>query len=192
MVEAFAKFHGETRRWMLGRCRVGIRGLMIWVAIVGTGVGWIGHRARMRQHVVHAIVRSGGQVSYTERDWATEFGWTRRTILGSSFWRLYDDCFRDVVGLWLRGTPGRNAAPRSPHDVDSHQPSGCTRLRIHGRRAESRLRPPRPARPRHSSDVERWLEIHSESVGDDEIVELRRAFPSLQVNSTPLWSLHGC
>ncbi len=55
------------------------------------------------------IVRSGGQVCYTERDWATKFGWTPGPILGRSSWRLYDDCFREAVGLWLRGTPDRSA-----------------------------------------------------------------------------------
>ncbi len=33
----------------------------------------------------------------------------------------------------------------------------------------------------------RFLEIHSESVCDEEIAELRRAFPSLQINTNPLW-----
>ena len=64
----------------------------------------------MRQLLVHAIVRSGGQVSFNERDWATKFGWTRRPILGPMSRRLYDDCFREVVGLWLRGTPDRSGA----------------------------------------------------------------------------------
>ncbi len=98
-----------TLRWMPAWRQVSVRGLMIWVAIVGTGFGWIGHRARMRQHLVHAIVRSGGQVRYSERDWATRFAWTRGPILGRSFWRLYDDCFREVVGLRLRGTLDRSA-----------------------------------------------------------------------------------
>jgi hypothetical protein len=98
-----------TRFWIPVRRQVSVRGLMIWVAIVGTGVGWIGHRARTRQQLVHAIVRSGGQVSYTERDWPTRFEWTRSPILGPSFWRLYDECFREVFGLWLRGTPDRTA-----------------------------------------------------------------------------------
>ena len=86
---------------------------MIWVAIVGTGVGWIGHHARMQRHLVDAIVRSGGQVRYHERDWATKFGWTRGPILDRSSRQLYDDCFREVAGLWLRGTPGRTARSKA-------------------------------------------------------------------------------
>jgi hypothetical protein len=97
-----------TPRWMPARRQLSVRGLVIWVAIVGTGLGWIGHRARMRRHLVDAIVRSGGQVCYDERDWATKFGWTRGPILGPSSWRLYDDCFREVLGLWFRETLDRS------------------------------------------------------------------------------------
>jgi hypothetical protein len=265
-----------TRRWMPALRQVSVRGLMIWVAIVGTGSGWIVHRARMRQHLVDAIVRSGGQVYYSKRDWATRLGWTRSPngpSQGASFCWLYDGCFREVAGLWLRGTPGRSArlealttftrlsilyAPdfeltdaelralsnlRGLRDLDIHQTliddaglaqlaglgqlrslnlagsnitdAGLVQLRGLGRLAKLDLSetgvtdaglihlaklPALMSLTLHSTAVSskglralgaipslRWLEIHSESVSDEEIAELRRAFPSLQINSNPLW-----
>src|SRR4051812_16392992 len=51
------------------RLRVSLRGLMVFVLIVGTGLGWMIHRARVQKEAVAAIERAGGDVVY-DWDWA--------------------------------------------------------------------------------------------------------------------------
>ena len=48
------------RRWL----RVSLRGLMILVLLIGGGLGWLVHRAKVQRDAVAAIRRSGGTVSY--------------------------------------------------------------------------------------------------------------------------------
>jgi hypothetical protein len=88
------------RRWILGRLKLSVRSLMLVVAIVGGGVGWIGHRVRTQRHIADAVVRCGGHVAY--HDFCS---WSRhpsRKIPPSSlFWRLYGEWFEGVTFVGL-------------------------------------------------------------------------------------------
>ena len=47
-------------RWL----RVSLRGLMVLVLVIGGGLGWLVHRARVQRDAVVAITRTGGSVRY--------------------------------------------------------------------------------------------------------------------------------
>jgi hypothetical protein len=53
--------HEAWRRWL----RISVRGLMILVLIVATGLGWVIHRARVQRDAVAVIKRVGGHVGYS-------------------------------------------------------------------------------------------------------------------------------
>jgi internalin A len=44
--------------------RISVRTLIVLVLVVGVGLGWIGHRARVQRQAVAAIEKAGGAVSY--------------------------------------------------------------------------------------------------------------------------------
>jgi hypothetical protein len=46
--------------------RISVRGLIVSVLLVGGGLGWIVHQARIQRDAVAAIVKSGDRVQY---DW---------------------------------------------------------------------------------------------------------------------------
>lgn len=54
----------SSSRGLRWRPRLSIRGLMLLVAVVGGGVGWIGQRARKQRLAVDLITGSGGAVTY--------------------------------------------------------------------------------------------------------------------------------
>jgi internalin A len=76
------------------RLRISVRGLMALVLVIGGGLGWVIHRARVQRDAVAAITRVGGHVGYS---WQRSMGawisprpkppwpdWVRR-ILGPDF-----------------------------------------------------------------------------------------------------------
>src|SRR5262245_44099219 len=52
----------RRRRWFT----LSVRALMIFVLVIGGGLGWVVHRARVQRNAVTAIERAGGRVYY---DW---------------------------------------------------------------------------------------------------------------------------
>ena len=91
---------GIWRRWL----RLSVRGLMILVLILGGGIGWIVHRARVQRDAVAAIEKAGGWVRY---DWESgKFVFLPRRPPGWPRWlvdRLGIDYFGNVVSVELYG-----------------------------------------------------------------------------------------
>jgi hypothetical protein len=58
MVAEFAS--GSLRRFR----RISIRGLIVLVLVIGTGLGWIVRRAHFQRDAVRTILKAGGQVDY--------------------------------------------------------------------------------------------------------------------------------
>lgn len=52
-------------RWPRRRA-LSVRGLMILILMIGCGLGWVMHRARVQREAVEAIIRAGGEIIY---DW---------------------------------------------------------------------------------------------------------------------------
>ena len=52
--------------WRKVRKSLSLRMLMVLVLVIGGGLGWIAHRARVQRRAVEAITKAGGTVSY---DW---------------------------------------------------------------------------------------------------------------------------
>ena len=84
----------------LPRVRWTVRNLMIFVLILGGGIGWVVHRARDQRDAVAAIQAAGGEVIY---DWERNEGWYNSG--GTPIWprwlvdRLGVDYFGNVVGV---------------------------------------------------------------------------------------------
>ena len=55
----------QLRPWR-PRLRLSVRVLMILVLLLGGGLGWVEHRARIQREAVAAIKRAGGSVGYDD------------------------------------------------------------------------------------------------------------------------------
>jgi hypothetical protein len=86
--------------------RFSVRGLIVLVLVIGTGLGWIVREAHVQRDAVAALVKVGGGVTY---DWEWRDG---NWIPGGQPWApswLSDligvDYFGHVTGVWLVSPP---------------------------------------------------------------------------------------
>jgi hypothetical protein len=85
--------------------RFSVRGLIVFVIVLGAGLGWIVHQAHIQRDAVAAIVRAGGVVEY---DWQRSNG---KSIPGGDpsapRWLVHligRDYFGHVTAVWLSHT----------------------------------------------------------------------------------------
>ncbi len=93
--------------WRRIRTRLSLRVLMVIVLVIGGGLGWVVHRAKVQRQAVEAITKAGGTVSY---DWQYPDGklapkgatspWPKPLVDA-----LGPDYFDSVAGVMFR--PGR-------------------------------------------------------------------------------------
>jgi internalin A len=90
--------------------RFGVRGLLVFVLVIGAGLGWIVHQAHIQRDAVAAIVRAGGVVEY---DWQRS---NRKSIPGGEpsapRWLVHligSDYFGHVTAVWLSDTKETDA-----------------------------------------------------------------------------------
>jgi hypothetical protein len=111
--------HGLLPKWLTLWLRISVRGMVVFVLIVGAGLGWIVYGARNQREAVSAIRRDGGFVMY---DWEYEGPWDFIGPIHSSDgkpgapkWlvdRLGVDYFGHAKSVAL-GQPGSPSALRS-------------------------------------------------------------------------------
>ena len=90
--------------------RFGVRGLLVFVLVIGAGLGWIVHQAHIQRDAVAAIVRAGGVVEY---DWQRSNGTWIPGGEPSAPRRLVHliggDYFGHVTAVWLSHTKETDA-----------------------------------------------------------------------------------
>ena len=100
----------ESRR---RRFRISVRLLMIFVLILGGGLGWIANRARVQREAVAAILRAGGNVCYADQPFTgtaagspsvTPDSWLMKWLREWVVIHLGDEYCRTVVRVDLEGT----------------------------------------------------------------------------------------
>jgi hypothetical protein len=96
---------GNPHQW---RFRISIRALVLFVLIVGSGLGWVVRRARIQRNAVAAIREAGGSYWY---DWEYKEGTSTRYWTGEPWaprWLVQlvgPDFFGDVVAVDHYGSP---------------------------------------------------------------------------------------
>jgi hypothetical protein len=60
------------RRWF--RVRFSVRAMIVLVVVVGCGLGWVVHRARVQRDAVSALLRMGGRGTVVLYDWEYKDG----------------------------------------------------------------------------------------------------------------------
>ena len=99
--------------WKRPRASLSLRALMVAVLILGGGLGWVAHRARVQRLAVEAIKKAGGTVLY---DWQFPGGKPPVGKAPVSPWpkplvdALGPDYFDNVVGVFLATRPPKSAA----------------------------------------------------------------------------------
>src|SRR5262245_2007903 len=104
----------DSRRWRLSPRRISVRALMIAVLVLGVGLGWVVHRARVQRDAVAAIEHAGGRVVY---DWAWVDGHAAPPGAGPPAPRwlvdlLGPDYFGHPAAIYLIGGGGAKADDR--------------------------------------------------------------------------------
>jgi internalin A len=101
------------RWWKRLPARLSLRVLMIVVLVLGGGLGWVTHRARVQRDAVAAIEKAGGRVVY---DWGWKDGYPAPPGAGAEArwpkWlvdALGPDYFGDVAAVYLRGDKADDA-----------------------------------------------------------------------------------
>ena len=96
--------------------RWSVRGLLVLVLVIGSGLGWIVHQAHVQRDAVAAIRNAGGVVLY---DWEWNNG---KSIPGGKPWAprwLTDligvDYFAHVTSVWLQPAPTDGAIVEVGH-----------------------------------------------------------------------------
>jgi hypothetical protein len=95
--------------------RFSVRGLIVLVLVIGTGLGWVVHEAHVQRDAVAAIVKAGGSVQY---DWGWSNGngiraaepWAPRWIVD----RIGADYFGHVTNVSFSSSPTRIDAVLNP------------------------------------------------------------------------------
>ena len=90
--------------------RFGVRGLLVFVLVIGAGLGWIVHQAHIQRDAVAAIVTAGGVIEY---DWQRGNG---KSVPGGEpsapRWLVHligGDYFGHVTAVWLSHTKETDA-----------------------------------------------------------------------------------
>lgn len=94
--------------WLRRRLSLSLRSLMILVLLLGGGLGWLVHRARVQREAVAAVLRAGGTVEYDldgngRRPVPAWWSWLRATWLVKG---LGVDYFENVHRIRIDGHVG--------------------------------------------------------------------------------------
>src|SRR4051794_8812708 len=100
----------RTRNWWQpGWGRLSVQALMVFVLLIGGGLGWVAYRARLQREAVAMILGAGGRVTYEDDprlaqatdDWPSRslLSWTPTWLVDWVAKHLGDEYFPTVVKI---------------------------------------------------------------------------------------------